>query len=115
MISRLRAIARVGACNAASAASSAVVSGTSRASLRVRGKVGSGGSAARRRARATGLREIVGAQLDRRAVRGAVGSAVPGVAVAREAGGVGDALLGDKALQRGEPVPVIGVAGVGIA
>ena len=40
---------------------------------------------------------------------------VPGVAVARERLLVGDALRGDDALERIEPVPVIGLAGIGIA
>ena len=59
--------------------------------------------------------EILRPQFDRLAVRRAVGGVVPGVAVARERRRVGDALLGDQAFERGEPVPVIGVAGVGIA
>src|SRR6266700_8070028 len=61
------------------------------------------------------LLEIFRAQLDRRAVRGAVGGVLPGAAITREAGGVGDALFGDQAFERGEPVPVIGLAGIGIA
>src|SRR5215208_4201000 len=58
--------------------------------------------------------EILGAQVDRHAVRGAVGGAVPGVAVARQIGRVGDALLRDQPFERGQPVLVIGVAGVGV-
>src|ERR1700733_9950078 len=54
-------------------------------------------------------------ELDRRAVRGAFAGVLPGVARARELLRVGDALLGDDALQRGEPVMIIGLAGVGIA
>ena len=48
-------------------------------------------------------------------MRRAVGGVVPGVAIAREDGRIGDALLGDQAFERGEPVPVIGVAAVGVA
>ena len=61
------------------------------------------------------IREVFRLELDRHAVRRAVGGMVPGVAVARERGRVGHALLGDDALERVEPVPVIGLAGVGIA
>ena len=48
-------------------------------------------------------------------MRRAVGGVVPGVEVALERRGVGRALLGDDPLQRVEPVPVVGFAGVGIA
>ena len=49
------------------------------------------------------------------AVRRAVGGVIPGVEVFPQRARVGDALLGDDPLQRREPVPVIGLAGVGIA
>src|SRR5229473_919045 len=61
------------------------------------------------------LMEIFRPQLDRCAVRGAVGGVLPGVAITREAGGVGDALFGDEAFERGEPVPVVSLAGIGVA
>src|SRR5262249_59812757 len=59
--------------------------------------------------------EIFRLELDRRAVRRAVGGVVPGVAIARERPCVGHALAGDEPLERIEPVPVIGLAGVAIA
>ena len=52
-------------------------------------------------------------QHDRRAVRRAVGGVVPGIAIAMQRVRAGDAFFGDEALQRLEPVPVIGFAGVG--
>src|SRR5947209_6177243 len=61
------------------------------------------------------LLKILLPQFDRTAVRGAVGGAVPGVAGAREHRGAREALVRDEALERGEPVPVVGVAEVGIA
>ena len=48
-------------------------------------------------------------------MRRAVGGVVPGVAVAMQEIGSRDALGGDEPLQRREPVPVVGLAGVGIA
>src|SRR5262249_37541409 len=54
-------------------------------------------------------------ELDRRAVRRAVGGMIPGGAIARERRRVGHALAGDEPLERIEPVPVIGLAGVWIA
>ena len=59
--------------------------------------------------------EILGPQLDRLAVRRAVGGMIPGLVVARLLLGAGDAFLRDQPLQRLQPVPVIGLAGVGIA
>src|SRR5438105_15111809 len=59
--------------------------------------------------------EVFGLELDRLAVRRAVGGVVPGVVVARERLGRRHALLGDQTLQRGEPVMVVGLASVGIA
>ena len=61
------------------------------------------------------LPEIPRRQLDRRAVGRAVGGVVPGVAIAMQGIRCRDALGGDERFQRGEPVPVIGLAGVGIA
>src|SRR5262249_35659020 len=54
-------------------------------------------------------------ELDRRAVRGAVGGVVPGPVVAVERLAADHALLGDEPLERRKPVAVIGRAGVGIA
>src|SRR5947209_8215648 len=65
--------------------------------------------------RAHGFREVVPLEFDRHAVRGAVGGMVPGVAIARQGVTAGDAFLGDDALERGEPMPVIGLPGVGVA
>src|SRR5258708_20301331 len=62
----------------------------------------------------TVLTKILGLQFDRRTVRRAVGGVVPGVAVAMQGIGGGDALFGNQAFQRHQPVPVIGLAGVGI-
>src|SRR5258708_29500643 len=60
------------------------------------------------------LTKILGLQFDRRTMRRAVGGVVPGIAVAMQGIGGGDALLGNQAFQRRQPVPVIGLAGVGI-
>ena len=60
-------------------------------------------------------REVVRLELDRRAMRRAVGGVVPGVAIARERRRVGHAFLGDDPLERVEPVPIVGLAGIGIA
>src|SRR4029078_4497557 len=68
-----------------------------------------------RRDTGAGLGEIFRFQFDRRAVRRAVGGVVPGVEIFPQGARVGDALLGDDALQRGKPMPVIGLAGIGIA
>src|SRR5258708_38044512 len=59
--------------------------------------------------------KIAWPQLDRRAVRRAFAGVFPGVARARQLLCVGDALFGDDALQRGEPMVIVGLAGVGIA
>ena len=59
--------------------------------------------------------KVLRLQLDRLAVRRAVGGVIPGVLIARERRRVGHALLGDEALERVEPVAVVGLAGVGIA
>jgi hypothetical protein len=48
-------------------------------------------------------------------MRRAVGRVVPGVAIAREFVARARALVGHEAFERGEPVPVVGVAGVWIA
>src|SRR6516162_10522613 len=54
-------------------------------------------------------------QLDRRAVRCAICRVVPGVAIAPERFERSYALGGNQPLQCSEPMPVIGLAGVGIA
>ena len=59
--------------------------------------------------------KIVRLQLDRLAVRRAIRRVIPGVLITRERRRIGDALLGDEALQRVEPMPIVGLAGVGIA
>src|SRR5579864_3760617 len=59
--------------------------------------------------------EILGLEHDRLAVRGGVGGALPGIAIAGLQGPVGDAFLGDQAFERIEPVVVIGVARIGVA
>src|SRR5215469_16742409 len=59
--------------------------------------------------------EVIGEKLDRLAVRGAVGGAVPGIVVARKRLAAGDAGLGDQPLERGEPMMIVGLASVGIA
>src|SRR3954449_3484683 len=59
--------------------------------------------------------EILRLELDRLAVRRAVGRMIPGMLVARKRCAIGHALLGDEALQRIEPVPIIRLARVGIA
>src|SRR3954464_15454481 len=61
------------------------------------------------------LAKIFRLQLDRGAVRRAVGGVIPGVVVFPQRARVGDALFGDNALQRRQPVPIISFAGVGIA
>src|ERR1700712_1772424 len=58
------------------------------------------------------LTEIFRLQFDRRTVRRAVGGVVPGVAVAVQGFGAGDALGGDQSFQGRQPVPVIGLPGV---
>src|SRR5690242_17940340 len=64
---------------------------------------------------ALSLVEILRLKLDRLAVRRAIRRMVPGVLVARKRCDVGHALLGDEPLHRVEPVPIVRVAGVGIA
>src|SRR5512142_904223 len=59
--------------------------------------------------------KILAPELDRLAVRRAVGRVVPGVVVARERVGRRHALGGDQPFQGGEPMVVVGLAGVGIA
>ena len=65
--------------------------------------------------RSSGLPKIVRPQLDRLAVWSAVGGMVPGVTVAMQRIGGGDALGRDKLFQRCQPVAIIGLAGVGVA
>src|SRR6185369_17137896 len=59
--------------------------------------------------------EVLRLELDRLAVWGAVGGAVPGVLIARKVRRVGHALFGDEPFERIEPVVVIGLAGVRVA
>src|SRR4051794_35726049 len=59
--------------------------------------------------------EILRLELDRLAVRRAVGRMIPGVLVARKRWGIRHAFLGDEALQRVEPVAIVSLARVGIA
>src|SRR6516164_7517629 len=61
------------------------------------------------------LPKILLPQFDRTAVRGAIGGVVPRVAVAFQHRAAGDALRGQNPLERDEPVPIIGVAEVGVA
>jgi hypothetical protein len=65
--------------------------------------------------RARLIREVFRPELYRDAVRRAVGGVVPGISVARERLRISHALIRDDALERIEPVPVIGLAGIGIA
>src|SRR5580704_262159 len=58
---------------------------------------------------------MLGAEHDRVAVRGYGGGAFPGVAVAGQRLAVGDALFGDQSFERVQPVPVIGLARIGVA
>ena len=58
--------------------------------------------------------EILWAQHDRRSVRGAVGGMVPGIAVAVQGFGRGHAFRRDKLFERRQPMPVIGLAAVGV-
>src|SRR5260370_15501045 len=59
--------------------------------------------------------KILRLQFDRRPMRRAVGGVVPGVAIAIEGLGRGDAFRPDPPFHRREPMPVIGLAGIGIA
>src|SRR5580698_7676597 len=59
--------------------------------------------------------KIAWLKLDRCAVRGAFAGVLPGVARALQLPRVGDALFGDDTLQRGEPMMIISLAGIGIA
>src|SRR3954454_13798335 len=61
------------------------------------------------------LVEILSLKLDRLPVRRAIRRMIPSVLIAGKRRGVGHALLGDEALERIEPVAVVGLAGVGIA
>src|SRR4029077_6299799 len=66
-------------------------------------------------ARSRAGRKFLRPQFDWRAMRRAVGGMVPGIAVAMLGFEAGYALRRDQPLKRGEPMPVIGFAGVGIA
>src|SRR5260370_23542458 len=59
--------------------------------------------------------KILPLQFDRRTMRRAVGGVVPGVAIAIEGLGGRDAFRRDQSFQCRQPMPVIGLAGVGIA
>src|SRR4051794_13001873 len=59
--------------------------------------------------------KVIGTQLDRLPMRRAIRRMVPGMLVARECGSIGQALIGDEALECVEPVTIVGLAGVGIA
>ena len=61
------------------------------------------------------LPKILRPQLDRLAMRSAVGRVVPGVAVAVQGFRRCDAFARDEAFQRGEPVQIAGLAGIRIA
>ena len=52
---------------------------------------------------------------NRLAVRGRPRRAVPGFLAGGEFVGAGDLLLGHHVLKRGQPVPVIGLPGIGVA
>src|SRR5262244_3408400 len=65
--------------------------------------------------RERGLSEVFPFQFDRLAVRRTVRGMVPGVAIAGEARSIDDALLGNEAFERVEPMPIIGVAAIGVA
>src|SRR5260370_10824257 len=62
-----------------------------------------------------GRRKILRLQFDRRTMRRAVGGVVPGIAIAMQGIGGRDAFRSDELFQRRKPMPVIGLAGVGIA
>ncbi len=59
--------------------------------------------------------EVVRLERDWTSVRRARASALPGVASPRHHGRVGHAFFGENAFQRGEPMPVVGFARIGIA
>src|ERR1700730_18142906 len=61
------------------------------------------------------LPKIFGLELDGSAVGRALRRMIPGIAITRERLRVGHALGGDDAFERVEPMPVIGLARVGIA
>ena len=61
------------------------------------------------------IREVFGLEHDRCAVGRAFRRASPGVAIACERLRVRRAFRGDDALERVEPMPVVGLTGVGIA
>src|SRR5437763_14316393 len=60
-------------------------------------------------------REVLRLERDRRSVRGALCCASPGIAIAREHLAIRHAFRSDNALKRIEPMPVIGLASIGIA
>ena len=60
-------------------------------------------------------RKILRLQFDRRTMWRAIAGAVPGIAIAMQGFGRCNAFRGDEFLQGREPMPVVGLAGVGIA
>src|SRR6476660_1777114 len=60
-------------------------------------------------------REVARTQLDRRSMWRSLRGAVPGLAIERLGGAVGETLVCDHLLQRGEPMPVVALPGAGIA
>src|SRR5208282_2463027 len=61
------------------------------------------------------LAEVARPQLDWRAVRGSRARAAPSLSGVGQHARVGKAFCGNDAFERGEPMVVIGLAGVGIA
>src|SRR5438270_12714185 len=61
------------------------------------------------------LAKILRLQFDRRTMRRAVGGVVPGIAVAMQGVQRRQALRRDQSLQCRQPMPIIGLARVGIA
>src|SRR3954453_7629203 len=59
--------------------------------------------------------EVFRLQFDRLAMRRTIRGMIPGVAIAVQHVARRNTFCGDQPLQIGEPVPVIGLAGVGIA
>src|SRR5947208_1618210 len=61
------------------------------------------------------LSKILRLQLDWRTMRRAVGGVVPGLAIAVQGVGGCNTLRSDEIFQRCQPMPVVSIAGVGIA
>src|SRR5579863_4298703 len=77
--------------------------------LRLRSSIVGRGAAAR------SITEVARLQHDRRAVRGAGVGPPPRFAVARQRARIGEALGGDEPLESGQPVMIVGLAGIRIA